>query len=394
MLSSFEVSAAISSAGSVPAMPASLRERRGQSPHRAVAREYRVSNPVSCLSVTHRRRRTWAGTAIGAALLAVLTLLAIQGCAPAPAADAVTPARHSVTFATAQAVYRSYLMASDAAAVQGDKTQALTLVTAAQWAQVKGQYLALAAAGTPVPRYRYGTPVFYVPALSDYPEWFVVAVPRRTVTGGRPGAAVNTLLLFTRTKTTVPWTLSGSAVLSQPLPAIARNSDGYAIDVSTTDPGLLLRPDVVGATQAAVVDDGAASPATAVVSAGPLTTGLYAAQAAQAAAQQARGLRYQWLLQGAAFPQFGLRLADGGALVLYGMYLNTSNEHPNLVPGTPIPVPATFTPLLAAPTEVGYHAVYANWTYQFAAIDPPATAHGAKLQIIAAQGDPSYGHAY
>ena len=80
--------------------------------------------------------------------------------------------------------------------------------------------------------------------------------------------------------------------------------------------------------------------------------------------------------------------------MLYGMYLNTTNEHANLVAGSPIPVPPAFTPLLAAPTEVGYHAVYANWTYEFAAIDPPATAHNAKLQVIAAQGAPSYGHAY
>ena len=93
------------------------------------------------------------------------------------------------------------------------------------------------------------------------------------------------------------------------------------------------------------------------------------------------------------FPQFGLRLADGGALVLYGMYLNTSTQHPNLVAGSPIQVPAAFRPLLAAPTEIGKHAIYADWTYQFAAIDPPSTTHNAKLQIIAAQGGPTYGHA-
>jgi hypothetical protein len=323
-----------------------------------------------------------------------VTLLAVQGCAPAPEADAVTRASHSVTSAEAESVYGSYLAASDAAAAQGNKEQALAIVTSAQWSQTKAQYTALTTAGAPVPRYRFGTPVFYVPALSDYPKWFVVAVPRRTDTGGRLSAAVNTLMLFTKVKKTVPWTLSGSAVLDRPLPAIARNGDGYAIDVSTSDPNLLLRPDVVGATQAAVVNDGPASPAAAVVGDGPQTTELYAAQAAQAASQQARGLQYQWLLQGAAYPQFELRLADGGALVLYGMYLNTSNEHANLVIGLPIPVPAAFTPLLAAPTEIGYHAVYVNWTYQFAAIDPPATEHGAKLQVIAAQGLPSYGHAY
>lgn len=323
-----------------------------------------------------------------------MTVLSVQGCAPAVPANAVTPARHSVTLAMARSVYRSYLAASEADAAAGNETDALTIATYAQWAQLKGQYTALATAGIPVPRYSYGTPTFYVPALSGYPEWFVVAVPRRAAGGGQPSAAVNTLMLFTRTELGLPWTLSGTTVLARPLPAVALDRDGYAIDMTTTDPALLLRPDVVGATQAAVVDDGPASPAAAVVADGPQTTGLFAAQNAQAAAQQARGLQYQWLMQGAAFPQFELRLAGGGALVLYGMYLNTSNEHPNLVPGAPIPVPAGFTPLLAAPTEVGYHAVYANWTYEFAAIDPPATAPNARLQVIGALGIPSYGHAY
>jgi hypothetical protein len=344
--------------------------------------------------VTHRRRRTWAGTAIGSVALAAVALLAVQGCAPDPPAAAVTHASPTVSLTSAETVYSSYLTASDAAAAAGNETQALSLATAAQWAQVKGQYTALASAGTPVPRYRYGKPTFYVPALATYPQWFLVAVPRVTATGGRLGPVVSTLMLFTRGNESLPWTLSGTAALGQRLPAIARDSAGYAIDVTTTDPRLLLRPDVVGATQAAVVDDGPTSPATAVVSDGPQTTGLYAAQAALGAAAQAQGLQYQWLLQGAAFPQYELRLADGGALVLYAMSLNTTNAHVNLTAGSPIPVPPAFTPLLAASTEVGYHAVYANSTYEFAAVDPPATAHGAKLQVIAAQGGPSYGHAY
>jgi hypothetical protein len=324
----------------------------------------------------------------------VVTLLAVQGCAPATPSDPVAHASHSLSLAAAKTVYSSYLVASDAAAATGDKAQALSIVTAAQWAQVKAQYTALASTGTPVPRYRYGQPTFYVPALASYPQWFVVAAPRRTDTGGRLGPAVSTLMVFARAKQTLPWTLSGTAVLGQPLPAIARDSDGYAIDVATTDPSLLVRPDVVGATQAAVVDDGPASPAAAVVSDGPQTSGLYAAQAARAAAEQARGLQYQWLLQGAPFPQFELRLADGGALVLYGMYLDTTNQHPNLVAGSPIPVSPAFTALFALPNEIGYHAVYANWTYEFATIDPPATAHDAKLQVIAAQGGVYYVHAY
>jgi hypothetical protein len=326
-------------------------------------------------------------------VLAAVTLLSAQGCAPAAPADAATPASHSFSLAAARNVYQAYVKASDAAAVQGNEAQALSVVTSAQWARVKSQYTALASQGIAVPRYTYGTPVFYVPALSGFPQWFVVAVPRSTVSGGRTSPAESTLMLFDRDKTTVNWTLSGTALLSQPLPKIALDG-GYATAVSTIDQSLLLRPDVAGATQAAVVDDGPSSPAAAVVAAGPQTTGLYAAQAAQEAAQQRKGLKYEWLLQGSPFPQVGLRLADGGALVLYGMYLNTTNEHPNLVAGSPIPVPDAVAPILTTPSQVAYHAVFANWAYQFAAIDPMATAPNAKLQIIGSQNGPSYGHAY
>jgi hypothetical protein len=351
--------------------------------------------------VTHGKGWTWAArrggavTAIGAAALAAVTLLSIQGCAPAPDADADTPASHSVTFADARAAYQTYLRVSDTAAATGDEASALTVVTSAQWAQTRSQFNALVAAGTPVPRYRYGTPAFYVPAQSGFPEWFMVTANRTTVTRGKPGATDRTLMLFAREKATEDWTLSGTAVLSRPLPAIARDLDGYAIPVSTRDSSLLLRPDVVGATQAAVVDDGPSSPAAGVIAAGPLTIGLHAAQAARAAAEQRRGLEYQWLLQGAPFPQVGLRLAgSGSALIMYGMYLNTSNEHPNLVAGSPIAVPAEFQPMLAEPTEIGYHAVLTNWAYQFAAIDPAATASNGKLEVIGSQRGPSLGHAY
>jgi hypothetical protein len=127
-------------------------------------------------------------TAIGAAALAAVTLLSVQGCAPALDAAADTPVSHSVTFADARAAYQSYLNVSNAAAAQGDEASALSVVTSAQWVQTKSQYAALVTAGTPVPRYRYGTPVYYVPALSGYPQWFVAAVNRTIVTGGKPGA--------------------------------------------------------------------------------------------------------------------------------------------------------------------------------------------------------------
>ena len=64
------------------------------------------------------------------------------------------------------------------------------------------------------------------------------------------------------------------------------------------------------------------------------------------------------------------------------------------MPGSPIPVAADVIPLLAtgSPTA-GSHGVTANWTYEFAAVDPPQTAHGAKVEVIAGSGAPTYGNA-
>jgi hypothetical protein len=358
--------------------------------------------------VTLRRGRIGARTAtghgavLGLAALATVIALAAVGCAPAVApARAATGAYHGLTIAGAQAAYSSYVTVSDTAAAHGNQTLGLEDVGDAQWTVVRAQYTALRSAGTTVPRYRYGRPVFYVPALTGFPQWFVVAVPRTAEEDGHWGATVSTLMIFERPEPDLSWRLDGSAVLGRPLPAIARDAAGYAVALPTTDPDVLLRPNAVAAAQAAVVDEGPANPAATVVASGPATTGLYSAQAAEARAYAATGVRYQWLSEAAPFPVFDLRLTDGGALVLYGMYLDTTAEHPNAVAGKPIRVPAQFKPLLAAPTEIGYHGVVGDWTYQYAAVDPPPTstspsvsAHDAKVEIIAGGGGPSHGHAW
>ena len=334
-----------------------------------------------------RTRLTCLGV-LGSAALAV----ALGGCSSAASpAKAVTSAEHSLTIAQAQAAYTAYVAASTAAAKLGNAAKGLGVVADAQWSIVHAQYRALTTTGTPVPRYSYGTPTFYVPALSSYPQWFVVAVP---VTPAAGAAAVNTVMAFDKTAPDQPWTLNGSAVLDRPLPAIARDSDGYAVNVSTKDTSLLLPPNVVGATQAAVVDEGPTAPAAAVIANGPQTTGMYTAQTAQGNSYTAQGLSYQWLLEGAAVPQFDLRTTDGGALVIYTMYLNTTIEHPGNVFGARIPIPADFVPIATPSTAAGAHGVAANWTYEFATIDPPATAHGAKAEIIAASGAPTFGDSF
>ncbi len=337
------------------------------------------------------RRRIVLGRS---AALAALIALAAGGCSAATGpANPGSSSYHGLTIAEAESAYASYISVSDTAAAHGDKAQGLSDVGDAQWSIVNEQYTALGAARDPVPRYRYGRPVFYVPALTTWSQWFMVAVGRTAQTGTAAGITASTIMLFEKRGPSQPWTVDGSVVLDRPLPAIARGPDGYAIALSTADSNLLLPPNVVGATQAAVVDQGPAAAAAAVVADGPLTTGWYQAQNAQAQTAAGRGLSYQWLLEGSDFALFSLQTADGGALVMYGMYLNTTTEHPGSTAGAPIPVPAEFTPL-TGPTQVGYHSVTADWTYEFAAFDPPSAAQDAKLQVIASAGGPEYGRAY
>jgi hypothetical protein len=329
------------------------------------------------------------GSALGAAI-------ALGGCSsPSAPVKAATTAAHALTLAQAQVTYDDYVAQSTAAAKTGDSVSGLQIAGDAQWAFLHSQYTASATVGIPVAQYSYGTPTFYVPALPSYPLWFVVSVPIRTATDGHLGPAVSTLLAFQRYVPSRQWTLDGSAVLDQPLPAIARDSDGYVSGVNSSSTSLLLPPDLVGASQAAVVDEGPTAPAAAVIADGRQTTGMYSVQNAQGSADSAQGLNYLWLMQAASFATYQLATTDGGALVLYSMYLNTTTEHPGNVSGTPIPVPENFVPILPTTSaKVGIHGVAANWTYEFAAVDPPTSAHGAKVEVIAGSGAPTYGHAY
>jgi hypothetical protein len=290
--------------------------------------------------------------------LATAAVLVAQGCGPSatPVAPAAT-GRPAVTITTASHVFASYVTVSDAAAAADNEALALSVSADVQWAQVKAQFLAARRDGTRPPRYRYGTPVFYVPRLTTFPEWFAVAVSQRSAQAGTRAATLagvpvtasgQALLIFERPATSDPWRLTGTARFEPgaSLPVVQRDSAGYATALPTDGGSLLVPPDVVGPLQAAVVDDGPASPAARVVAAGPLTTGVHAAQASQAATH---GDGYQWQLQGAGFTQFALRTSDGGALVLYSMYLNTTAG---------------------------------RQTLQFAATDPPAAARKPLIQVI------------
>jgi hypothetical protein len=326
--------------------------------------------------------------------LAAATVLATQGCSSGSSgssAGATSSAHPDMTVDQARSVYQSYIAASQTAAEQGDASTGLSIVADASWAFAHAQYAALSSTGTPVSRYVYGTPAYYVPVVSGYPHWFVVDVPRQAA----GSSSVNTLMVFGQSTSGGQWTLDGDAALQpgQAMPSIATDSKGYAVSLSPYQTGLLVQPNLLGPAQANVVNEGPQYPAADLLSPGPQTTDIYNQQSSIYAATP-KNLEYIWAMEGTTFPVFALRTSNGGALVLYGMYMNTTVQYPDGTEGSPLPIPADVKALLGATTEVGYHAVYANWTYEFAAVDPPASESNAQATVIAGSGAITYTHAY
>jgi hypothetical protein len=276
----------------------------------------------------------------GLVLLAALTaVLAIAGCAAtagtSPGAGSAQR-RPALTRAQARLVFSGYAAATARAARTGDRRLALSVVTGVQRA-------VLAAApppGTKTPGPdspqlddlrpdvqhpdTFRPDAFYLPEADSYPRFFVVAATR----AGPPARA---LLLFEQARPAAQWKLSSVSALAAgtDLPRLAADRAGYVPVVYPAAAGLLARPDSVGALQAAVVDEGPASASAAVVTPGPLTTGLYAAARARTPGRPAspgqgvtRGPGGPWELEGSRLPLFALRTADGGALVLYAMSLH------------------------------------------------------------------------
>jgi hypothetical protein len=206
-------------------------------------------------------------------------------------------------------------------------------------------------------------------------------------------------MLFQQGSATAPWLLSSTSQLPAgvSVPPLATDSAGYVATVPLNSGAQLARPDATGPLQAAVVDDGPASPAALVVAAGNLTTGIYAA--ARAAMTPPAGDLYQWELEGTHYSNLALRTADGGALVFYGMYLDSAVEVPSILnkgvvkAGPPITVPGYLAFLLTQGQPAPRVRLDIQQLLSFAAVDPPAGSTAAKIQVIAIGGGLIYASA-
>jgi hypothetical protein len=357
---------------------------------------------------------------LAGAALAMTATLAAAGCTSSPAAStgtgtSGTSAGPTVTAAQARQVFGSYIAVADRAAASDDTSLALSRVTGVQKATITAQLKAAKTGAGGLARYRYGTPTFYLTQPDGYPLWFVASVQRTLV--GRPGtpggpagtagvplaASGRVLMVFEQGSKDGTWLVASTSQLPPggSVPPLATNSAGYVATVPLTSGAQLAQPEIAGPLQAAVVDDGPASPAAKVVAAGPLTTGIYAAARSPATGLTAPpGDIYQWELEGSGYHRWALRTADGGALVFYGMYLDSTVEVPSLLnkgypinPGPPITVPGYLSFLLTPGQHVARTRLEDEQVLSFAAVDPPAGAGGIgteKITVIAIGGGLTY----
>jgi hypothetical protein len=371
----------------------------------------------------------WRQLVTGPALV-LAAALAAAGCASATAGTSSTsanaPARAAaaITMAQASQAFNSYVATTAKAWRAKNSALALSVVTGAQQAIVSAGLKMDGAHGASSgsaaysgvltiesARYTYGAPTFYLPEPAGYPRFFVADVTRAAV-GSNPSDGVATwvggaevpvdgpvLMLFQQSTAAGPWQLASVSQFppGMTLPRLATDKNGYIPQVPLTSTGLLAQPYATGPLQAAVADDGPASAATKAVAAGPLTTGLYqgARDRVSTGLQAPRGDIFQWAMQGAGYPAFALQTANGGALVLYAMYLNSTVAVPSYInkadpidPGPPIEVPLALSLLLPADQPTPRVQLEAQELLSFAAIDPPMGP--SKIQVIAIGGGINY----
>jgi hypothetical protein len=383
------------------------------------------------------RTRSAGGRLAQAAALALTAALAVAGCtsttADTTAGSANTSSAPVLSQTQAKQAFDAYVAASNTAARTDDAKLALSVVTDAQQSLVSAT---LRGHGSVVPgtsndsgqdvtgsgsffgsrpslrQYTYGTPTFYLPEPAGYPRFFLVGVTRTPkgvsaadgdiitrVGGAAVPVSGPALMVFEQSASAAPWRLASVSQFPSgtTLPRLATDKSGHIPQVSLTSPDLLAQPYATGPLQAAVVDEGPASAAAKVVASGPLTTGIYqeARTAVGSGLTAPAGDVYQWSMDGTPYPAFALRTADGGALILYAMYLNGTVAVPGYLdnadpiqPGAPIEVPLGLLPFLPSGQRAPRVELSAQDLLSFAAIDPPASP--AKITVIAVGGGFNY----
>jgi hypothetical protein len=337
-------------------------------------------------------------TAVAPALAMALALAGLAGCSNGSQGRAQTrpvaaestpdtsPPPEPMTPQTADKAFRSFVTNEDVARASGDERLALWWTSEGQSQLTAAAFRRAMAAGDPVPRYRYGSPVLYVPRLLPQGvQWFVAVARRSTADGKDPHTVI---MGFVRSKPTQRWRLSLAALLDkkQKPPKIAVDDQGYAKPLATFDAGLLIPPRVVPSIQATLAEEGPGNVAAKVMETGKHTTDYYTSDQKATKPKKGSGLHVNTVYATTAFPIFPLATTDGGGIVLYALSRDAISIKNKKKPGH-VPIPKDAAPFI--PADLVHSELDVTQTLQFAALVPPKPKKGNnsdKATIIGADG--------
>ncbi|MFV2172458.1 hypothetical protein ACFHW2_03555 [Actinomadura sp. LOL_016] len=340
---------------------------------------------------------------IARALAAIMLLVpvAAAGCAQQsapkvrPTAAMPTPSPPEpvdLTPEVAKETFRTYVVNEDVARAAGDERLALTWTSDGQSQLTAAEFRKAAYDGDPVRRFDYGRPELYVPKLSPggYPQWFVASVDRSVV--GERDSGRRVLMSFILRGADRRWALTSAVVVDRgaDLPEVVVDDDGYAEALRSDDTSVLIRPQEMGGIHATMAAEGDGSVAAKVMEAGSRTSGYYerAEKAKEKAAED--DLTLTVVPTATSFPYFGLRTEDGGGLIIYSLYRNSSltSEAAADDPEAPGPeIPGDAEHLLDGTVEG--NKVDTASTLHFAAYDPPrADGEGGEKDAGEAESSP------
>jgi hypothetical protein len=289
----------------------------------------------------------------------------------APGAGA--PARRPpITRAQAQQVLTAYTTANNTANATASDPLIATVETGSSLAIDQGLYRGQRARKAPgFPAFAPVSARYYIP-LEDpasYPHWFAVRVSNAPV--ARPGTVTSReYIVFTQATAGGPWLDALEPFLRAGMspPPVALDANGYATAVTAGAPGLALPPGGVSAATAAARDSGTGQPAA------PGTLAIDKARAA-VRGQLPHGSTAATRHAGTTERVFGLRTADGGALLFYDVAARLTVTAPA---GSPLRLDV---PGWVAASE-GISQARLGYLEQFATYDPPG-AKGTQAAVIA-----------
>lgn len=345
-------------------------------------------------------------------MFATLCVVAATGCsgggtaASTPAAAESTPAE-PLTPAVAARAFQSFTTNDDISRTAGDERLALSWVLDGQSLITAAKFREAAFQETPVKRYTYAKPKFYVPRLENHPQWFLAVAQRteRSAGQGDPAAddgdggsredgkdtARTAFMVFSRKEPGARWRVALSSLLGedQKMPHIAVDGAGYATPLATFDDQLVIQPRFVGAMQATLAEEGPESLAADVMASGEHTSEHYEKTQDKKKSMKEDGFAYDSIFAATQYPVYALRTTDGGGLVLFSMSRDTVVfRKSKKVDRIPIPRPAAhLLEELIMHDELGVVEMH-----QYTATVPPKAKNEAdpagKASIVGYDGTP------